>query len=57
MYQSRHNSELLCVALFDRAATKLAAHPQFATLLDNGFQAELGSILDRYNIALIDSSS
>ncbi len=57
IYQSRHNSDLLCLALFDRVATKLAAHPQFATLLDNGFRAELVAILDRYNIALIDSST
>jgi hypothetical protein len=54
IYQSRHNSNLLCVALFERGRAQITATLELSSLSDSKFEVELGQILDRYNVALID---
>lgn len=53
LFHSRHDPSVHAVALFDRVEAEVEAQLRVPSLVDPGFAAKLGEILDRYDVALI----
>ncbi len=50
LYLSRHNQQLLCAAVFDRAPETIVK--QLGSFLGSGLKADTAALLDRYGVGL-----